>query len=109
MKTKDGHPIPLAPQRGHDGSAKNLIQHPSHTSRYRIRHEIQLSYAANWRIKHLAKAWGVSYSEAVDWLVLEAYELYKDRVPDAVCLLLPPEYPGEEDAGTQESWHAAEK
>ncbi|MHB8247889.1 MAG: hypothetical protein ACYDCX_03235 [Acidithiobacillus sp.] len=89
MKTKHSHPAPLAPQGEHLRSAKNPIQHPFHTSRHRIRHEIHLSYAANWRIKHLAKAWGLSYSEALDWLVLEVYELYKDRVPDAARLLLP--------------------
>jgi hypothetical protein len=89
MKTKRSHPAPLAPQKEPSGSAKNPTRHPLHTSRHRIRHEVDLSYAANWRIKHLAKAWGVSYNEALDWLVLEAYELYKDQVPDAARLLLP--------------------
>jgi len=85
---ENGHQAPLAPQQRHPRSSKGPIQHPFHTSRHHIRHEVHLSYAANWRIKHLAKAWGVSYSEALDWLVLEAYELYKDRVPDASRLLL---------------------
>ena len=85
---ENAHQAPQAPQQGHPGSSKGPIKHPFHTSRHHIRHEVHLSYAANWRIKHLAKAWGVSYSEALDWLVLEAYELYKDRVPDASRLLL---------------------
>ena len=37
---------------------------------------------------------GLSYSKALDWLVLETYEPYKNhRVPDAARLLLPLEYP----------------
>ena len=95
MKREDSHPVPLTPRKKSPDPAQKPIIHPLHTSRHRIRHEIHLSYAANWRIKHLAKAWGVSYSEVLDWLVLEAYELYKDRVPDAARLLLPLEYPGD--------------
>ena len=81
------HQAPLAPQQRYPRSS-GPIQHPLHTSRHHIPHEVHLSYAANWRIKHLAETWGVSYSEALDWLVLEAYEVYKDSVPDASRLLL---------------------
>ncbi len=37
------HQAPLAPQRGYPGSSKDPIKHTFHTSRHRIRHEVDLS------------------------------------------------------------------
>ena len=85
---ENGHQAPLAPQQGCPGSSKGPIQHPFHASRHRICHEVHLSYAANWRIKHVAKVWGASYSEALDCLLLEAYQWYKGSGPDVSRLLL---------------------
>jgi hypothetical protein len=68
--------------RRRDGSGSNRHQPRVPASRHRLSHNVRLSYAANWRIKHLAKAWGVSYSEAVDRLVLEAYGMYEDGLTD---------------------------
>ncbi len=75
------HQAPLAPQQRYPRSSKGPIQHPLHTSRHHIRHEVHLSYAANWRIKHLAETWGVSYSEALDWLALWVVSGSRTKAP----------------------------
>ncbi|MHB8248556.1 MAG: hypothetical protein ACYDCX_06670 [Acidithiobacillus sp.] len=88
MKTENFPHIASAPQHGSQDRPKGPAYQPLRTSRHHIRHEVHLSYATNWRIKHLAKAWGVSYSEAVNRLVLEAYGKYEDSLPDVSRLLL---------------------
>ena len=87
MKTENTSDIAPALQHGRQDRSKGRAYHPLRTSRYRIRHEVHLSYATNWRIKHLAKAWGVSYNGALNRLVLEAYGSYEDSLPEVSRLL----------------------
>ncbi|WP_123102844.1 hypothetical protein [Acidithiobacillus sulfuriphilus] len=84
MDTENDHNTQVARQDSgrQEGSGRSRHQQRVPASRHRLNHDVRLSYAANWRIKHLAKAWGVSYSEAVDRLVLDAYGMYEDGLTD---------------------------
>ena len=77
------HQAPLAPQQRYPRSS-GPIQHPLHTSRHHIPHEVHLSYAANWRIKHLAETW--VYPTARRWTgwrcgLCRAHELKPPALP----------------------------
>ena len=81
---RDGviYPGPTPKRRGrpkvHDSVAGRVEAYRQRRRAEGRRSEIYLSDSASWRLLTLSKAWGCNRSKAVDRLIMEADERYRD-------------------------------